>query len=127
MTDVSNVIAEKYGVVSTSKVIGEAVVNRQNESLGKIHDLVFDAKSGRLAYAVLSFGGFLGVGNKFFALPWGALDFSANENKLVLNVDKEKLKSAPGFDPAAKWPDFADRTWGSGIHTYYGYSPYWME
>ena len=127
MTSVSNVTAEKYGIVSASKVIGEAVINRQNEDLGKIRELVFDAKSGRLAYAVLSFGGFMGMGNKLFALPWASLEFSATGNKLVLGMDKEKLKSAPGFDPAAKWPDFADRMWGSSIHTYYGYSPYWME
>jgi len=66
------VMAEKYGVVSASKIIGEAVVNRQNENLGKIHELVIDAKEGRLAYAVLSFGGFMGMGNKLFALPWRA-------------------------------------------------------
>ncbi len=125
MKDNSSLTAEKYGVVLASKIIGEAVINRQNENLGKIHELVFDARDGRVAYAVLSFGGFLGMGNKLFALPWAALDFSTTENKLVLNVDKEKLKLAPGFDPAAKWPDFADRTWGSGIHTYYGYTPYW--
>jgi sporulation protein YlmC with PRC-barrel domain len=119
--------AQKYGVVSASKIIGEAVVNRQSEDLGKIHELVIDAKDGRVAYAVLSFGGFMGMGNKLFALPWKALDFATNENKLVLNVDKEKLKAAPGFDKDAKWPDFADRTWGSTIYKYYGYDPYWME
>jgi len=127
MQDTSSVTAEKYGVVSASKIIGEAVINRQNENLGKIHELVFDARTGRVAYAVLSFGGFLGMGNKLFALPWGSLQFAATENKLILNVDKEKLKSAPGFDPAAKWPDFADRTWGSTIHTYYGQPPYWAD
>lgn len=125
MQHVSNPTAEKNGVASASKIIGEAVVNRQNENLGKIHELVFDAKSGQLAYAVLSFGGFLGMGNKLFALPWGALAFSATENKLILNVDKDKLKAAPGFDADAKWPDFADKTWGSSIHSYYGHSPYW--
>jgi len=119
--------AEKYGVVSASKIIGEAVVNRQNEDLGKIHELVIDAKEGRLAYAVLSFGGFMGVGTKLFALPWSALEFASTENKLILNVDKEKLAAAPGFDQAAKWPDFADRTWGSSIHEYYGYDPYWKR
>jgi len=116
---------QKYGVVSASRIIGEAVVNRQNENLGKIHELVIDAKEGRLAYAVLSFGGFMGMGNKLFALPWNAFEFATGENKLVLRVDKEKLKSAPGFDQDAKWPDFADRTWGSTIHDYYGYDPYW--
>jgi len=117
--------AEMYGVVSASKIIGEAVVNRQNEDLGKIHELVIDAKDGRLAYAVLSFGGFMGMGNKLFALPWKAFQFAETENKLVLNVDKEKLKAAPGFDKDAKWPDFADRTWGTTIYKYYGYDPYW--
>ena len=116
---------EKYGVVSASKIIGEAVVNRENENLGKIHELVIDAKEGRMAYAVLSFGGFMGMGNKLFALPWKAFEFAAAENKLILNVDKEKLKAAPGFDQNAKWPDFADRSWGSTIYTYYGLAPYW--
>src|ERR1035437_11058279 len=91
--------AEKYGVVSASKIIGEAVVNRQNEDLGKINELVIDAKEGRMAYAVLSFGGFLGMGSQLFALPWKAFEFAKTENKLILNVDKEKLKAAPGVDP----------------------------
>ena len=117
--------AEKYGIVPASKIIGESVINRQNEELGKIHELVIDAKEGRVAYAVLTFGGFMGMGNKLFAMPWKAFEFATTENKLVLNVDREKLKAAPGFEKDAKWPDFADRTWGSTIHDYYGYTPYW--
>ena len=120
-------VQEKYGVVLASRIIGESVVNRQDESLGKIHELVFDAKDGRLAYAVLSFGGFIGMGNKLFAMPWQAFEFANTENKLILNVEKEKLESAPGFDKDAKWPDFADRTWGGDIYKYYGYEPYWTE
>ena len=65
-----------------------------------------------MAYAVLSFGGFMGMGNKLFAMPWEAFEFSATENKLILNVDKEKLKTAPGFDKDGKWPDFSDTTLG---------------
>lgn len=118
-------VADMYGVVSASTIIGEAVVNRENETLGKIQELVIDAKEGRLAYAVLSFGGFMGMGNKCFALPWEALEFATTENKLILNVPKDKLKAAPGFDKDAKWPDFADRKWGSTIHDYYGFNPYW--
>ena len=87
----SRIAADMYGVVSASKIIGEAVVNRQNENLGEIQELVIDAKEGRLAYAVLSFGGFMGMGNKLFALPWSAFEFANTENKLILNVDKEKL------------------------------------
>ena len=125
MQEVIQKTTEKYGVVSASKIIGESVINKQSESLGKIHELVIDARTGHLAYAVLSFGGFMGLGNKLFALPWKAFEFAATENKLILNVDKDKLKSAPGFDQDAKWPDFADRTWGTSIFNYYGYSPYW--
>ena len=121
----SRKLQEMYGVVQASRIIGEAVVNRENEDLGKIHELVFDAKEGRLAYAVLSFGGFMGRGNKLFAMPWKAFEFSNTENKLVLNVDKTKLESAPGFDKDSKWPDFADRSWGDGIYKYYGFEPYW--
>ena len=117
--------AEMYGVVSASTIIGEAVVNRQGENLGQIHDLVIDAKEGRLAYAVLTFGGFMGMGNKLFAMPWRAFEFSTTENKLILNVDKERLETAPGFDQDAKWPDFTDRAWGDGIYKYYGFEPYW--
>jgi hypothetical protein len=117
--------AEMYGVVLASRIIGEAVVNRHQEDLGKIHELVIDAKEGRLAYAVLSFGGFMGMGNKLFALPWRAFEFSKTENKLILNLAKEKLKAATGFDQDTQWPDFADRAWGNSIYTYYGYDPYW--
>ena len=119
--------ADMYGVVLASKIIGEAVVNRQDENLGKIDELVIDAREGRLAYAVLSFGGFMGMGNKLFAMPWRAFEFSNTENKLILNVDKEMLKTAPGFDKDAKWPDFADRTWGDGVYKHYGLEPYWKE
>lgn len=115
----------KYGVVSASRIIGEAVTNRQQEDLGKIHELVFDATDGRLTYAVLSFGGLMGMGTKLFAMPWRAFDFATDENKLVLDMNKEKLKAAPGFDPNGTWPDFADRAWGDTVHAYYGCSPYW--
>jgi len=135
MTEESSNTTEKRGVVLASKIIGETVVNRQYEDLGEIHELVIDAKEGCIAYAVLSFGGFLGMGNKLFAIPWSAFEFAKPEErltgfdepatKLVLNVDKEKLKEAPGFDQDAKWPDFADRTWGNSIYKYYGYNPYW--
>jgi len=117
----------KYGVVTASKIIGESVVNRQNEDLGKIHELVIDAKEGHVAYAVLASGGFLGMGNRLFAMPWSGFEFANTEHKLILDVDKEKLKAAPGFDKDAKWPDFADKTWGTSIHEYYGYSPYWKR
>jgi sporulation protein YlmC with PRC-barrel domain len=116
---VTRQLQEMYGVVPASKIIGESVVNRQDEKLGKIHDLVIDAHEGRLAYAVLSMGG------KYFAMPWTAFEFANTENKLVLDVDKKKLQDAPGFDKKDKWPDFADRSWGGSIYKYYDRKPYW--
>ena len=114
-----------YGVVRASKIIGETVVNRQSENVGKINEQVIDAKNNRVAYAVLSFGGFLGMGNKLFAMPWEAFEFSTTENKLILNIDKDKLEKAPGFEENEKWPDFSDTRWGEGIYKYYNFTPPW--
>jgi sporulation protein YlmC with PRC-barrel domain len=127
MKETSEKPVPMYGVVPASKIIGETVVNRQSENVGKIHELVIDARKNRVAYAVLSFGGFLGMGNKLFAMPWEAFEFSTTEHKLILNVDKEKLKTAPGFEKNDKWPDFTDTVWGESIYNYYDYVPPWKS
>ena len=111
-------------VCAKKTVIGSKVVNAQKENLGRIEELVLDAGAGRIAYAVLSFGGVLGMGDKYFAIPWNAFHFSVSENHAVLNVDKKELEKAPGFDKD-NWPNMADSTWGSSIYKHYGYSPYW--
>jgi hypothetical protein len=113
-------------VPAKKTLIGINVVNAQNEDLGKIEDLVLDAGAGRIAYAVLSFGGFLGMGEKYFAIPWNACHFNLKENRVVLNVDKKLLENAPGFDKD-NWPNMADSTWGNSIYKHYGYVPYWEE
>ena len=113
-------------VPAKKTVIGSKVVNAHNEDLGKIEDLVIDAGAGRIAYAVLSFGGFLGMGDKYFAIPWNAFHFNLKENRAVLNVDKNKLENAPGFDKD-NWPNMADSTWGANIYKHYGYRPYWED
>jgi sporulation protein YlmC with PRC-barrel domain len=107
-------------------IIGSKVVNQQAENIGKVEDLVIDAGAGRITYAVLSFGGFLGVGNKYFAIPWNALRFDLADKTAVLNVDKKLLENAPGFDKD-NWPNFSDTALGSSIYGHYGYTPYWEE
>jgi sporulation protein YlmC with PRC-barrel domain len=108
-----------------STLIGADVENAQGEDLGDIEDFVLDPQDGRVTYAVLSFGGFLGLGEKFFAVPWTALKAKVGEDDTyVLNVAKEKLTNAPGFDKN-NWPDMANRQWGEEIHSYYGIPPYW--
>ena len=91
-------LAKYKDIVPAKTVLGSTVVNANYEDLGKIEDLVLDAGAGRIAYAVLSFGGFLGLGDKYFAIPWNSFQFHVAEKRIVLNVDKKLLEEAPGFD-----------------------------
>ena len=111
--------------LSASTLIGDSVRNPDGEDLGSIKEIMLDVHTGRIAYAVLDMGGFLGIGNKLFALPWSTLAIDADKHEFVLNVPKERLKNAPGFDQD-DWPDFSDRTWGMEVHTFYHADPYWM-
>jgi sporulation protein YlmC with PRC-barrel domain len=113
-------------VLSAGTLAGDRVRNRNGEDLGKIEEIMIDLESGRVAYAVLSFGGFLGIGDKLFAVPWESLELNAAEHEFVLDVDKQTLENAPGFDKD-NWPDMADTTWGQQVHSHYGQRPYWEE
>ena len=120
-------VATYTNVVPAKKtVIGSKVVNQENEDLGNIEDVVLDVEAGRVAYAVLSFGGFLGMGDKYFAIPWEAFRFDVTDKRAVLNVAKVMLKNAPGFDKD-KWPNMTDSSWRNQIFSHYGYRPYWEE
>src|ERR1700691_6067599 len=99
-------LAHESRVLAADTLAGDKVVNLQNEDLGKIEHLMIDLGRGRIAYAVLSFGGFLGMGDKLFAIPWSALALDTIEKRFILNVDKELLKRAPGFDKD-HWPNMA--------------------
>ena len=112
--------------MDAATLIGDKVVNAAGESLGEIEAIMLDVRSGRIAYAVLSFGGFLGMGSKLFAIPWNALTLDAKEKRFVLNVSKEKLENAEGFDKD-HWPSMADMTWAVRVHEYYDVVPYWEE
>jgi hypothetical protein len=103
---------------------GNDVVNAQGEKLGDIKSIMIDVPSGRVAYAVLSSGGFLGIGEKLFAIPWSALTLDADNKCFILNIDKERLKNAPGFDKD-HWPSMADQRWATEVHSYYQRRPYW--
>jgi len=102
--------------VKTSNVIGTEVVNSNGDSLGDIKEVVIDPRSGKVAYVVMSFGGFLGMGTKLFAVPFTAFDYNVTEKEYVLNVSKEQLKDAPGFDPD-HWPSMADEKWNRDVYT----------
>jgi sporulation protein YlmC with PRC-barrel domain len=114
-------------VLLRSKTLFDSrVKSPQGEDLGKIEEIMIDMELGRIAYAVLSFGGFLGLGDKWVPVPWDALSLQPDPKELVLNIEKEKIQKAPHFEPATL-PDLANRQWGAVIHTYYGYTPYWEK
>lgn len=111
-------------VMAASTLEGNSVVNRANESLGEIKEIMLHVPSGRIAYAVLSSGGFLGMGDRLFAIPWHALTLDPGEKCFILDVSKERLRDAPGFDKD-HWPSMADETWAADVHRYYSARPYW--
>lgn len=118
--------AKNPRVLSSSTICSDHVKNAAGEDLGKIEDLMIDLDSGRIAYAVLSFGGFLKMGNKLFAVPWAALRVDTVNKQFILGVDKSVLEKAPGFDKDT-WPDMADPTFGTSVYRHYGYKPYWED
>lgn len=106
-------------LMGADTLMGEDVYNRQEEDLGDIKEIMIDMQSGQIAYAVLSFGGILGMGDKLFAVPWQALQLDTVNKRFILDVSKQRLESAPGFDKD-RWPDMASAEFGSQIHGFYG-------
>ncbi len=109
-------------LMGADTLIGNDVYSPQADKLGDIKEIMLDMQKGSVAYAVLSFGGFLGMGEKLFAVPWRALTLDTENKRFVLNVEKDSLKNAPGFDKD-QWPNMSDPTWMKDIHAYYGTAP----
>lgn len=109
--------------LSANTIKSDKVVNRAGEDLGKIEELMIDLENGRIGYVVLSFGGFLGMGDKLFAIPWQAFSLKLHEHAFLLDIPKDVLQKAEGFDKD-KWP--LTREGLSNTYTYYGYQPYWQ-
>lgn len=118
------VTASPYRVTSAATLSGFLVRNRDNDDLGSIEELMVDPETGRVAYAVLALGGFLGFGGKLYAVPWCALELDPEQRVFFLNADRETIENAPAFHEE-EWPDFTDQNWGSQIHRFYGLRPYW--
>lgn len=111
-------------VMAASTLEGDKVMCSDAEEAGKIKEIMLDVFSGRIAYAVMSVGGFLGIGDKLLAIPWNALTLDTDRKCFQLSVPSEAVKNAPGFDKD-HWPSMADVTWASELHNYYGSAPYW--
>lgn len=106
------------GIVKSGEINGTKVINPKHEKLGDIAEVVIDKTSGEVSYLVLDFGGFLGFGNKFFAVPWQLFLYDNNDDCFVLNVDKQRLKDAPGFDKD-HWPNFSEPKFTTLITGFY--------
>jgi sporulation protein YlmC with PRC-barrel domain len=119
-------------ILRISEMIGTTVENTQGDNLGEIHDVVVDPSDGNIAYAVLAGGGFLGLGEKYFAIPWRAFqavtddDDKTEVERMILDADKDRMQNAPGFDKD-NWPDMANPEWGQTVHAYYGQQDYWQQ
>ncbi len=109
-------------LLSAESLAKNQVFNKNDEELGSIKDIMLDVSSGRVNYAVLAFGAFLGMGEKLFAVPWRAMKLDTVNKRFILDVDKEQLKAAPGFDKD-HWPNMADQIWAKDIQRFYDGDP----
>ena len=115
---------ETSSLISSDKVEGTAVYDRRGEKLGSIHSVMIDKISGKVAYAVMSFGGFLGIGDQYHPLPWHVLTYDTGQGGYVVDLDRNKLEGAPTYG-TSETPNWSDRRWGQQVHDYYGARPYW--
>jgi hypothetical protein len=116
---------ETFDLISAGKVEGTAVYNRTGDKLGTIDKIMIDKISGRVPYAVMSFGGFLGMGEGYHPLPWDVLDYDTRMGGYVVDLDAETLKGGPTYGPD-ETVDWRDEAWNRRLHDYYGVPPYWL-
>jgi hypothetical protein len=117
-------IEETDRLIASDKVEGTAVYNRQSERLGTVHNFMVDKSTGQVAYAVMSFGGFLGMGESYHPLPWRVLKYDTRQGGFVIDLDRSRLEKAPSY-MASNMPNWSDRTYGSRIDEFYGVPSYW--
>jgi hypothetical protein len=119
MTDVTNIDRdETVRLISSDKVEGTAVYNRQGDHLGSVHHLMIDKFTGQVAYAVMSFGGFLGIGESYHPLPWRVLNYDTSRGGYVVDIDRTRLEGAPRYAGTGH-PNWSDRTYTSRIDQYW--------
>jgi hypothetical protein len=125
-TSTGNVATDETDrLIASNKVEGTAVYNRQGERLGTVYNFMVDKRSGQVAYAVMSFGGFLGMGESYHPLPWKMLTYDTGKGGYVVDLDKSRLQNAPSY--AASQSPTWNRAYGSQIDKYYGTPSYWGE
>jgi PRC-barrel domain len=117
-------VTETGALISAGKVNGAAVYDTSGEHIGKIYDIMLDKVSGKVAYAIMSFGGFLGMGDSYYPLPWPVLHYDTGLDGYVVNVSKAKLEGAPNYHVGSD-PTWGDRAYDQKVYGYYGSEPFW--
>lgn len=116
---------ETSNLISTQKVEGTSVYNGDGDQLGSVDSLMVNKLTGKVAYAVMSFGGFLGIGESYHPLPWGVLNYDTGKDGYVVNLTKDQLKGAPTFGRNEEHR-LTDRDYEQSVHKHYGITPYWI-
>ena len=111
-------------LIAAKKVQGATVYNTALETLGTIQDVMIDKASGRIAYAILSHGGFLGIGDRYYPLPWEKLGYNMEMDGYIVDIDRETLAGAPSYTDAAA-VSWHDKDWGREVYAYHGTHPFW--
>lgn len=111
-------------LIGARALAGHPVISPLGERLGEMQDVLIDIASGRIAYAVLEFDCFVGMTDKFYAVPWVALTLDADNRCFILHVDKRRLPEAPCFEKDC-WPSLADAHWAEQVHNFYSAEPFW--
>jgi hypothetical protein len=117
-------VTETTNLIAGDKVTGTQVYNKDAENIGKIHDIMIDKKTGQVAYAVMSFGGFLGLGEDYHPIPWSMLTYNSRLGGYVVNLTRTQLEGAPSYAEGAE-PQWGDESYESDLHRYWGVRPYW--
>lgn len=113
-------------VMAASTIDGNTVLSSDGDDVGTIKEIMLDVRRGRVAYAVLSSGGFLGIGDKLLAIPWSALTLDTDRKCFRLDATSDQVRNSPGFDKQS-WPSMVDRQWAPSVHQHYGREPYWSD
>lgn len=116
---------ETSNLISADRVEGTSVYGADGEKIGSIYGLMLNKLSGKVAYAVVSFGGFLGIGEKYHPLPWDVLKYDTSKDGYLVGLTRDQLENAPTYDPGDE-RQLYDRDYETRVHSHYGTAPYWL-
>ncbi len=118
-------VRETARLIASDKVEGTPVRRSNGDKIGTIERVMIDKISGRVAYAVMTFGGFLGIGEDYRTLPWNLLKYNENLDAYELNLTDDQLRGAPEVEDRFYDTGVVDRDWERRTHEYYAAKPYW--